>query len=195
MPTRSFLYGQPPADAFAAALARIAQHTGRVVLLTSPHQTPHPFFQQPNPMASMHKNMERLICESGLASTFVRGDAATAPIDEHDIAAVAVHALFDDSPGSAEYMITGPQSLTQREQVATIGEVIGRTLRFEEIGPDDAQRELGFPRAAIDMLLDAWSAAAGLPAYVTTTVAEVTGTPARTFAEWVRSHKQAFGRA
>jgi len=168
------------------------------VLLTSPHKTPHPFFQQPNPMASMHKNMERLICESGLASTFVRpgmfaanalgwwaarirehdvirwpyGDAATAPIDEHDIAAVAVHALFDDSPGSAEYMITGPQSLTQREQVATIGEVIGRTLRFEEIGPDDAQRELGFPRAAIDMLLNAWSAAITLPAYVTTTVAE-----------------------
>jgi len=187
-----FLVWTAAADAFAAALARIAQHTGRVVLLTSPHKTPHPFFQQPNPMASMHKNMERLICESGLASTFVRpgmfaanalgwwaarirehdvirwpyGDAATAPIDEHDIAAVAVHALFDDSPGSAEYMITGPQSLTQREQVATIGEVIGRTLRFEEIWPDDAQRELGFPRAAIDMLLNAWSAAITLPAYV-----------------------------
>lgn len=31
--------------------------------------TPHPFFQHPNPMASMHKNMERLIRESGLAWT------------------------------------------------------------------------------------------------------------------------------
>ena len=66
--------------------------------------------------------------------------------------------------------------------------------QFEEITPDDAQRELGFPRAAIDMLLNAWSAAIALPAYVTTIVAEVTGTPARTFAEWVRSHKQSFGR-
>lgn len=45
------------------------------------------------------------------------------------------------------------------------------------------------------MLLDAWSATAGLPAYVTTTVAEVTGTPARTSAEWVKSNKQAFVRA
>jgi hypothetical protein len=45
------------------------------------------------------------------------------------------------------------------------------------------------------MLLNAWSAAIALPAYVTTTVAEVTGKPARTFAEWVRSHKQSFGRA
>ncbi len=114
-----FLVWTAAADAFPAALRRIAQHTGRVVMLTSPHQTPHPFFKQPNP---------------------------------------------------------------------------GRTLRFEEIAPDDARRDLGFPRAAIDMLLDAWSAAAGLPAYVTTTVAEVTGTPARTFAEWVRSNKQAFAR-
>jgi uncharacterized protein YbjT (DUF2867 family) len=103
--------------------------------------------------------------------------------------------LLDEATSDTEYMITGPESLTQREQVITIGDVIGRTLRFEEIRPDDARRELGFPRAAMDMLLDAWSAAAGLPAYVTTTVAEVTGRPARTFAEWVRSNKQAFVRA
>ena len=122
------------------------------------------------------------------------GDAATAPIDERDIAAVAVRALFDDATSGSEYMITGPQSLTQREQVITIGGVIGKTLRFEEITPDDARRELGFPSAAMDMLLNAWSAAVGLPAYVTTTVPEVTGSPARTFVEWVRSNKQAFVR-
>ena len=214
-----FLVWTAAADAFPGALERIARHTGRVVMLTSPHQTPHPFFQQPNAMASMHENIERLVRQSGLAATFVRpgmfaanalgwwaarlrehdvvrwpyGDAATAPIDERDIAAVAVRALSDDATCGAEYMITGPRSLTQREQVSTIGEVTGRTLRFEEITPDDARRELGFPRAAIDMLLNAWSAA-GSPAYVTSTVAEVTGTPARTFAKWVRSNKQAFVR-
>jgi uncharacterized protein YbjT (DUF2867 family) len=213
-----FLVWTAHADAFPAALARIAQHTGRVVLLTSPHQTPHPFFQQPNPMAEMHKNMERRIRESGLAWTFVRpgmfaanalgwwaarirehdvvrwpyGDAATAPIDERDIAAVAVRALLDDAHSGAEYVITGPQSLTQREQVLTIGDVIGRQLQFEEITPDDARRELGFPPAAMNMLLNAWSAAVGLPAYVTTTVAQVTGKGARTFAEWVANHEEAF---
>jgi uncharacterized protein YbjT (DUF2867 family) len=144
-----FLLWTAAAEAFPAARARIARHTGRLVMLTSPHQTPHPFFQQPNPMASMYKNMERLIRESGLVSTFVRpgmfaanalgwwaagirehdvirwpyGDAATAPIDERDIAAVAVRALFDDAAGGAEYMITGPDSLTQREQVIAIGDV------------------------------------------------------------------------
>jgi len=213
-----FLVWTAQPDALPAALARIAQHTHRVVLLTSPHQTPHPFFQQPNPMAEMHKNMERLIRESGLAWTFLRpgmfaanalgwwagqirehakvrwpyGDAATAPIDERDVAAVAVRALLDDGHTGAEYMITGPQSLTQREQVLTIGDVIGRPLQFEEITPDDARHELGFPPVAMNMLLNAWAAAVGLPAYVTTTVAQVTGKPARTFAEWVAHHQESF---
>ena len=169
-------------------------------------------------MAEMFKNMERRIRESGLAWTFVRpgmfaanalgwwaaqirehdlvrwpyGDAATAPIDERDIAAVAVRALLDDVHSGADYVITGPQSLTQREQVLIIGDVIGRQLQFEEITPDDARRELGFPPAAMNMLLSAWSAAVGLPAYVTTTVAEVTGKAPRTFAEWVANHEEAF---
>ena len=90
-------------------------------------------------------------------------------------------------------MIAGPQSLSQREQAAAIGDVIGRALRFDEITPEEARFELGFPRDAMDMLLNAWSASIGLPAYVTTNVAEVTGKPPRTFAEWVTTHKQSFG--
>jgi nucleoside-diphosphate-sugar epimerase len=38
----------PPTTAQAVA-ARLATHVERVVFLSSPHQTPHPFFQQPNP--------------------------------------------------------------------------------------------------------------------------------------------------
>jgi uncharacterized protein YbjT (DUF2867 family) len=40
----------PPATA-PAVVERLAACTQRVVFLSSPHQTPHPFFQQPNPMA------------------------------------------------------------------------------------------------------------------------------------------------
>jgi hypothetical protein len=43
------------------------------------------------------------------------------------------------------------------------------------------------------MLLAAWDAALGVPAYVTSTVAEVTGTPARSFAEWAAANVAAFG--
>jgi hypothetical protein len=38
------------------------------------------------------------------------------------------------------------------------------------------------------VLLDAWSAAIGQPAFVTETVAEITGTPARSFLGWATDH-------
>ena len=41
----------------------------------------------------------------------------TAPIDERDIAAVAVRALCEDGHAGAEYVLTGRQSLSQFEQV------------------------------------------------------------------------------
>jgi hypothetical protein len=66
----------------------------------------------------------------------------TAPIDERDIAAVAVRALREDGRAGAEYVLTGPQSLSQFEQMSTIGRVIGRSLRIKEISPDEARREL-----------------------------------------------------
>jgi hypothetical protein len=42
------------------------------------------------------------------------------------------------------------------------------------------------------MLLDAWGATMGVPAYVTSTVSEVLGKPARSFRRWVEDHKAAF---
>jgi uncharacterized protein YbjT (DUF2867 family) len=122
-------------------------------------------------------------------------DAPTAPTDERDVAAVAVRALCEDGHASAEYVVTGPQSLTQAEQVRTIGRAIGRSLRVEEISPEESRSELlpvlGSP-VFINMLLNAWNAALGQPAFVTSTCAEVTGTPARTFFEWATDHAVEF---
>jgi uncharacterized protein YbjT (DUF2867 family) len=120
--------------------------------------------------------------------------APTAPIDERDIAAVAVRALCEDGHAGAEYVLTGPQSLSQLEQISTIGSVIGRSLRIEEITPDEARRELlriG-PLPAVNMLLNAWAAAIGQPAHVTSTVAEITGRPARTLVEWTTENAAEF---
>ncbi|HEV2855182.1 MAG TPA: NAD(P)H-binding protein [Thermoanaerobaculia bacterium] len=211
-----FLVWTAPASAAPAAVERIAQYVQRIVLLTSPHQTPHPFFQQPNPMAAMHAEIERLIQASGVRWTFLRpgmfaanalswwapqiragdvvrwpyADAPTAPIHERDIAAVAVRALLEDGHDGAEYVLTGPQSLSQREQVVTLGEGIGRPLRLEEISPEAARHELRFPEAALNMLLHAWAAAIGQPALVTSTVEEITGRAARTFRDWVADHAE-----
>ena len=93
-------------------------------------------------------------------------------------------------------MLTGPQSLSQFEQVSIIGEVIGRSLRFEEISPEEARSELltVMPLPVIDMLLNAWAAAIGRPAFVTSAVADITGTPARTFRDWAIDHFTKFRR-
>jgi uncharacterized protein YbjT (DUF2867 family) len=120
--------------------------------------------------------------------------APTAPIEERDIAAVAVRALCEEGHAGAEYVLTGPQSLSQSEQIATIGSSIGRALRLEEISPADARSELLtlMPAVVVNMLLDAWAAAIGQPAFVTSTVAEVTGAPARPFRDWAADHAAEF---
>src|SRR5262245_43616425 len=67
-----FLVWAAPGTALAPALARIAKHVPRVVFLSAPHQTAHPLFQQPNPVATLLKEIERLIEASGLQWTFLR---------------------------------------------------------------------------------------------------------------------------
>jgi uncharacterized protein YbjT (DUF2867 family) len=215
-----FLVWVAPPATVAPALERITKRARRVVLLSAPIKTAHPFFQQPNPARTLVEKIETLIESSGAEWTFLRPgmlasnsrgfwgpqiraggvvrwpylEVPTAPIDERDIAAVAVRALCEDGHGGAEYVLTGPQSLSQMEQVATIGRAIGRTLQMEEIPADDAPRELLSIMTApvAKMLLDAWAAAAGQAAFVTSTVAEVTGGPARTFEQWATDHRAEF---
>jgi hypothetical protein len=81
------------------------------------------------------------------------GAVETAPIDERDIAAVAVRALSEASLGPG--------------------------------GPESRAAGCGHRRGA-------WEAAVGHPAYVTTTVADLTGTPARSFRDWVAAHAESF---
>ncbi|MHB9756941.1 NmrA family NAD(P)-binding protein [Streptomyces sp. BYX5S] len=210
------LWTAPPATV-EAVVERIAAHTRRVVFLSSPHRTPHPFFQQPNPMAGLHAGIERRIDAAGLDRTFLRpgmfasnarlwwepaisagepvrwpyADVATAPVDERDLAAVAARTLYESGRHSGgDYVLTGPEALGHADQVRVIGEVIGRSIPFEELSPDAFRRatEGVWPRPVVEMLLDAWGASAGHPAYVTTTVADVLGVPARTFRDWVTDH-------
>lgn len=216
-----FMVWVAPPGAVAGALERIASHARRIVFLTAPLKTPHPFFQQPNPSRDVAERIERLIETSGMEWTFLRAgmfagnarhfwapriragdvvrwpylDAPTAPTDERDLAAVAVRTLCENGHAGAEYVLTGPQSLTQAEQVHTIGRAIGRSLRVEEMSPDEARSEL-LPvlgsSTVVNMLLNAWAAAIGQPAFVTSTFVELTGTPPRTFFEWATDHAAEF---
>jgi uncharacterized protein YbjT (DUF2867 family) len=215
-----FLVWTAPPATVPAVVDRLAANAQRVVFLSSPHRTPHPFFQQPNAMAEFHADIERLIADAGLASTIIRpgmfasnvlnwwaisirngdvvrwpyGAAETAPIDERDVAAVAARALREDGHEGGDYVLTGPESLSQAEQISIIGAAIGRRIHFEELSPDDFRRETAetWPRPVVDMLLAAWEASMGRPAFVTSTVSDVLGLPPRTFRQWVADNAAAF---
>jgi uncharacterized protein YbjT (DUF2867 family) len=224
-----FLVWTAPPAAFPEVLDRIARGARRIVYLSAPLKTPHPFFQQPNATRVVAEQIERLIEASGMEWTFLRpgmfasnaphwwgqqlraGDLVrwpylevpTAPIDPRDIAAIGVRALCEDGHAGAEYVLTGPESLTRREQISIVGSVLGRSLRTEEMTPDEARKELvsvmdwGMApatsvSAVIEKLLSAWGAAAGTPAFVSTTFAEITGTTPRSFREWAGEHAGEF---
>lgn len=70
------------------------------------------------------------------------GGAARALIDERDIAAVAVRALTGDGHAGTRYLLSGPAVLTQAEQLAAIGQAIGRELRWRELPRPAAVQEL-----------------------------------------------------
>lgn len=222
--TAIFLVWTAPLGSAAPVIARLgaASTRPRVVYLSAPHRTPHPFFQQPNPLRALHVEIERLLAVASLAVTTLRpgmfasnplhwwapqiwrGDvvrwpyasAETAPIDERDIAAVAARALLEDRYAGGDFVLTGSESLTQAEQVRTIGDAIGRPIRFEELSPDEFRRQTigSWPPAVADMLLSAWAAAVGQPAFVTTAVHDILGAPPRTFRQWAADNATAFAR-
>lgn len=217
----AFLLWQAPAAPVAEALERICRRVRRIVFLsnlTVRDGAP----SQADAVTILHARIERLIEMSGVSYTFLRpgafatnariwwapqiragdnvrwpyADAVTSPIHERDIAGVAVRALCEDGHDGAKYLLTGPESLTQRDQVRIIGAAIGRAIRFEEIPPEVARREMAITMSPsiADMLLNAWPATLGRPAPVTFTVAEVTGVPARSFHDWVVDHAGEFQR-
>lgn len=215
-----FLVWTAPLESAPPAITRIAQHARRVVFLSAPIHTPHPFFQQPNPMCDLHVAVEQLLQESALEVAVVRpgmfvsnalhwwapqirvgnvvrwpyAQAASAPIDERDVATVAARMLVDERHARSDYVITGPQSMTQAQQVAAIGSAIGRALRYDELTPDEFRRDTKdtWPPGVADMLLAAWHASVGLPAFTTFHVEHILGRPAISFEAWAAEHAAAF---
>ena len=186
----------------------LARHVSRIVYLSAEAAAGRP--------DSFWATMERLIEASGAQWTFLRptgfaantlmwadqirghgavrwpyGAAARSLIHERDIAAVAVAALTDARHAGQKYLLTGPEVITQAEQVEVIGDVIGRGVRWEELAPEEARQQLlaawGDP-AFVDSALTAWAGLVTHPEPVTGTVREITGTPARAFRQWAADH-------
>jgi len=110
------------------------------------------------------------------------------------VAAVAARTLYQDGHAGGDYVLTGPQSLSQAEQVRIIGDVLGRRITFQELSPEEFRSETqgSWPRPVVDMLLAAWGATMGRPAFITSTVSGILGSAPRSFRQWAADHATAF---
>ncbi|MFG6196325.1 NAD(P)H-binding protein [Nonomuraea sp. JJY05] len=123
------------------------------------------------------------------------GQAATSPIHETDIAAVAVQALLNNMHTGSIHTLTGPQSLDQFEKVRLIGAAIGRALSFQELPPEQVRQGMlaqGLPEEVPARLLGSLADYANRPGPTTSTVEDLLGRPALTFADWARDNAPAF---
>ena len=190
----AFLFPVPGCGPAFAAAARAAG-VGRIVALSSAGIIDGTV-AQPDRVTGFHAEIEQAVEASGIPWTFVRcgafatntlqwagqirsGDtvsapyprASFAPVHEADVAA-----------------------LTQAEQLAVIGAALGRELRLVEVPPQVARERMvqRLPAPIVDGLLRIFAEATRRPAEVLPTVAEVTGRPPRSFAQWAADHRADF---
>ncbi len=77
----------------------------------------------------------------------------------------------------------------------TCSEVIGRPLRFQEVEPEVLKRGMianGFAEPFVTALLARYAREVGQAAPVTGEVERILGRPARSYAQWVADHADAF---
>ncbi|WP_348788936.1 NAD(P)H-binding protein [Leifsonia sp. NPDC080035] len=213
---RVFLYAdlaEPEAliAAFAAAGVR------HVVLLSSSAVTFPGAAEDFN--GSRFIRVERAIEASGAAYTFLRPggfasnaarwswgvrsesavplpypEAVQAPIHEQDIADVAVIALTGDDLIGKAPVLTGPERLTLRQQVDTIGAVIGRPVAVIEQTEEESTAMLSryLPEVWVRQIVKDWREAVGATPSISSEYERITGRPSRTFRSWVEDHADLF---
>ncbi|MFI7411869.1 NAD(P)H-binding protein [Streptomyces sp. NPDC049627] len=121
-------------------------------------------------------------------------DVRTADIDPYDIAQVALRALLSDEYTGRALEVTGPEALLPADRVRVLGEVLGRDLRTVGLTPEEARTELEarMPKPYVDAFFSFFVDGTLDESVVLPTVREVTGREPRTFAEWARTHSNAF---
>ena len=198
-----------------AVVAAIAKHARRIVLLSSAS------VEGDGDVGEPHAEVEAAVRASSLEWTIVRpstfaanalwwadqlragdtvagafGDLRMAMLHEADIADVVVHALTEDGHHCAIHRLTGPEALSQAEQIKTLGQALNRPLRWHELTKAEARQRLladpHFPDDFVDPLLDTQERMLAEPVPLTSTVQDVTGHPARAFLQWAKDHATDF---
>ena len=123
------------------------------------------------------------------------GDGATSTIHERDVAAVSARVLIDATHVGRSYLLTGPQSLTQRAKVRLISEAIGRNVSWIEVAPEQFRQAMlaqGLPEDVPDRIIGYWSDRLLQPGPTSSTIEQMLNRPALTFATWAAEHAGAF---
>jgi uncharacterized protein YbjT (DUF2867 family) len=216
---RVFLYPNP---AGIHELVEAAEAAGvRHVVLLSSSSVLGPEAET-DPLAGHSLAVERALSASTLTCTFLRPDAFAsnslgwahaigrslpvqlaypdariAPIHPEDIADIAVEALTGESLTGRAVTLTGAESLSFQEQIAVLGEALGREIPVRRITRAEAELQLGafMPAPMVTSLLDLWQAADHRPAAIADTTRTLLGRPARTFRQWARENAGAFAGA
>ncbi|KDQ68194.1 NAD(P)H-binding protein [Streptomyces halstedii] len=187
-----------------------------VVLVSSITVQTHPHLGP----AGENVAVERLLKDSGMAWTILRptqfasnvmwwadairghetvrvpyADVGLPTIHPADIASVARVALTEPGHRERTYALTGPERITARQQVEAIAAVLGRDVPFAEISREEAHREMAtfLGDEAADAVLDLTGGDLNDELLtVRDTVSRITGSPAKSFPQWVSENAAAF---
>lgn len=121
-------------------------------------------------------------------------DIPVAVVDPADIGAVAAAALTGAGHAGCSYRLSGPEALLPAQQVAIIGEALGRRLSFEPQPDDEAHAQMleQMPTAYVDAFF-AFSRGGALDeTTIQPTVQQVLKRPPRTFAAWAQDNAERF---
>ncbi|WP_406120579.1 NAD(P)H-binding protein [Streptomyces canus] len=210
-----FLVSRLGSDADILEAARLAG-VEHVVLVSSITVQTHPHLGP----AGENLAVERLLQDSGMAWTILRptqfasnalmwaasiraretvrapyADTGLPTIHPADIASVARVALTEPGHQGRTYALTGPQSVTARQQVEAIAAALGREVPFIEISRQEAHAQMAvvFGDEAAEAVLDVTGGDVNDELLVVRdTVSRVTGSPARPFHQWAAENADIF---
>jgi uncharacterized protein YbjT (DUF2867 family) len=118
-------------------------------------------------------------------------EAGRSLIHERDIAAVAVLALLDDKHIGQKYTLTGPETLTQTEQIAILSKTVGKPMQIEELSPTEARQQMlaaGADPLLAETSVTYWKSLVNNPEPVTNTIPTLLNRPALTYSQWAEEH-------
>jgi uncharacterized protein YbjT (DUF2867 family) len=210
----------PAQVAQARTVLAAAAATGRAPRLVrlSVQKASH---QAPMRVGRQHAEIEALVRASGLPYTllrpqsFMQNTLAAAPtvaaegaiyqpckrgrlgmIDARDVGEAAARVLTDAGHAGQTYTLTGPAALSFDDVARTLGEVLGRAVRYVDVPPAAAKaalRRRGVPEWVADALTEYAAAhSEGYSDYTTDDVVRLTGHPATPYAQFARDFAPRF---